>query len=417
MLDLLLRNVRIPEGRTVDVSIAGGLVVHAGAGARAEEVIDCSGLLVLPGAVDMHVHMRGGSRESRKEDWGTGSRAALAGGVTLVVDQPNTDPPLTTVEAYRARVREAQRDSLCHFVVNAGAVPGAPLPDLFRAGAMAFGEIFLAPSTGASGVQPGPMGELLAGIHTLGAPATIHAEQVKELPDTDLASHAMSRPAEGELRAIREVKERAPKGMRLHFCHLSTAGAVHASSPHSSEVTPHHLLLSQEDFRADDPRGKVNPPLRHAADRQGLFATWDRATVLASDHAPHTREEKAAGFSRAPAGMPGVETMIPLFIPKILSGEITLASLVAKTSGNPCSILGIPAPGFQAGQRADFALFPREITTIHARDLHSRCGWTPFEGREAVFPSAVILAGEEVYRDGDFVPGSPRWFPGRGYIP
>jgi len=416
MLDLLLRDVRLPEGRIADVSIDGGMVTHAGAVGRADRVIDCSGLLVLPGGVDMHVHMRGGARESRKEDWGTGSRAALAGGVTLVVDQPNTDPPLTTVEAYLARVQEATQDSLCHFAVNAGVVRGAPLPDLFRAGAMAFGEIFLAPSTGAQGIPAGRTGELLAGIHSLGAPATIHAEGVREVPDTGLVTHGQGRPPEEEVRVIREVKGRAPEGMRLHFCHLSTRAALDASSPHTSEVAPHHLLLSQEDFREDDARGKVNPPLRHDADRRELLAAWDRITVLASDHAPHTMEEKGAEFSLAPAGMPGVETMIPLFVPMVLSGEISVASLLAKTSANPCAILGIPPPGFRAGQRADFALFPGEVTTIRARDLHSRCGWTPFEGREAVFPSVVILGGEEVYREGDFTRGSPRWFPGRGYI-
>jgi dihydroorotase len=416
MLDLLLKNVRLPEGRVADISIADGLVVHAGAGAGAEQTIDCAGLLVLPGGVDLHVHMRGGARESQKEDWGTGSRAALAGGVTLVVDQPNTDPPLTTMEAYRARVKEAERDSLCHFAVNAGAVPGALLADLWREGTMAFGEIFLAPSTGAAGVRPGALGELLAGIHALGAPATVHAEEVTGTPDTDLISHGSCRSPEGEIRAIGKVEARAPGGMRLHFCHLSTAGAVAASSPHTSEVTPHHLLLSQEDFRPDDPRGKVNPPLRTSTARKELLAAWDRATVLASDHAPHTGEEKAVEFSRAPAGMPGVETMIPLLVPRVLSGEITPESLIARTSVNPCSLLGIPAPGFRPGQRADFALYPKEVTIVRARDLHSRCGWTPFEGREAVFPSTVILGGEVVLRDGDFTRGSPRWFPGRGYI-
>ena len=421
MLDLLLKNVHIPyglhEGRIVDISVADGIVAHAGAGGKADETIDCSGLLVLPGAVDMHVHMRGGSRESRKEDWRTGSRAALAGGVTLVVDQPNTVPPLTTTEAFLARVREAQRDSLCHFAVNAGAVPGAPLRDLRKRGAMAFGEIFLAPSTGSPGISPEELSVLLADIQSLGALATIHAEEAKGQPDVDLISHGMNRSPEGEIRAVHTVKGVAPQGMHLHLCHLSTAGAVEASVPHSSEVTPHHLLLSSKDFPTEDPRGKVNPPLRGSAERERLFAAWDRVTVLASDHAPHTREEKGAEFSRAPAGMPGVETMIPLFIPKVLSGEITLASLVAKTSENPSRILGIPGTGFTAGQRADFALFPRETTTIHARDLNSRCGWTPFEGREAGFPSCVLIGGEVVYQDGDFTRGNPRWFPGRGYIP
>jgi dihydroorotase len=282
---------------------------------------------------------------------------------------------------------------------------------------MAFGEIFLAPSTGGAGVPPGGLMALLAEIHGLGAPATIHAEKVEGGPDDDLVSHGESRPPAGEIAAVREAQEMSPEGMRLHFCHLSTAGAVGAAAPHGTEATPHHLLLSQEDFGGDDPRGKVNPPLRSAEERAGLFSAWDRITVLASDHAPHTLAEKSGEFSRAPAGMPGVETMIPLMIPELRSGQVSLASLVAKISANPCRVLGIPAPGFSKGDRADFALFPEESTLIHARDLHSRCGWTPFEGREAVFPSCVVLGGGVVYRDGDFTSGTPRWFPGRGYIP
>ncbi|MDD1664315.1 MAG: amidohydrolase family protein [Methanomicrobiales archaeon] len=417
MLDLLLKNVRLPEGQTVDITISRGLVVHSGAGERAGETIDCSGLLVLPGGVDMHVHMRGGSREAHKEDWRTGSRAALAGGVTLVVDQPNTDPPLTTVGAFQARVKEAERDSLCHFAVNAGAVPFAPLQDLWRSGAMAFGEIFLSPSTGSRGISPEGMRGLLGEIHALGAPATIHAEEVRETRAPDLASYSVSRSPEGEVRAVEQVKEMTPNGMRLHFCHLSTSGAVGVSVPFTSEVTPHHLLLSQEDFRRDDPRGKVNPPLRRVAEPGRLFASWDRISVLASDHAPHTTEEKSGDFASAPAGMPGVETMIPLLIPEVLSGEITLGSLIAKTSTNPCSILGILAPGFSPGDRADFALYPKEVTRVQAERLHSRCGWTPFEGKEAVFPETVILSGDIVLKGGDFTKGGNRWFPGRGYIP
>ena len=417
MLDLLLKNVKLPEGRTVDISVSRGLVAHTGAGGRAGETIDCTGLLVLPGAVDMHVHMRGGARQGEKEDWGTGSRAALAGGVTLVVDQPNTDPPLTTVGAYRSRVKEAERDSLCHFAVNAGGVPGAPLRELWAAGATAFGEIFLAPSTGSTGIPPADMARLLAEIHALGAPATIHAEEVLGGPDSDLPSHGRNRPPSGEVRAVQAAKGMAPRGMRLHFCHLSTAEALAAASPHGTEATPHHLLLSQEDFGAGDPRGKVNPPLRASADRARLLSAWAGIQVLASDHAPHTVREKSGDFAGAPAGMPGVETMVPLFVPKVLSGEIELASLVAKTSTNPCSLLGIPAAGFTTGSRADFAIYGGEATTIHARDLHSRCGWTPFEGREAVFPSTMILAGARVFDEGDFTRGGNRWFPGRGYLP
>jgi len=282
---------------------------------------------------------------------------------------------------------------------------------------MVFGEIFLAPSTGGRGVSPEGMRELLGEIHTLGAPATIHAEQIHYGQASDLFSYSEIRPIEGEVRAVEKVKGMAPTGMHLHFCHLSTSDAVSATVPYTSEVTPHHLLLSQEDFRRDDPTGKVNPPLRGAADCARLFASWDRISVLASDHAPHTAEEKSGDFPAAPAGIPGVETMLPLLLPKVLSGEITLGSLIAKTSVNPCSILGIPAPGFLPGNRADFALYPKEVTAVHAECLHSRCGWTPFEGMEAVFPETVILGGRIVLHRGDFTRGENRWFPGRGYIP
>jgi dihydroorotase len=282
---------------------------------------------------------------------------------------------------------------------------------------MAFGEIFLSPSTGIGGVSPDGMSGLLGEIHALGVLATIHAEKILETRSPDLATHSVSRSPEGEVRAVEDVKGMAPTGMRLHFCHLSTSEAVDATVPYTSEVTPHHLLLSQIDFRLNDPRGKVNPPLRKAADRARLFASWDRISVLASDHAPHTSKEKSLDFAAAPAGVPGVETMIPLLLPKVLSGEITLGPLIAKTSANPCSLLGIPAPGFSPGDRADFALYPREVTTVQAENLHSRCGWTPFEGKKAVFPETVILAGRIVFQSGDFSRGENRWFPGRGYIP
>ena len=194
MLDLLLKNVRLPEGRTVDISVSRGLVAHAGAGGKAGETIDCSGLLVLPGGVDMHVHMRGGSRESSQGGLGDREPGCPCRGGDPCRRPAEHRPPLTTVEAFRARVREAGQDSLCHFAVNAGAVPGAPLSDLWRSGAMAFGEIFLSPSTGSGGVSLEGMKRLLGEIHALGALATIHAEKAQQGLASDLASHGEIRP-------------------------------------------------------------------------------------------------------------------------------------------------------------------------------------------------------------------------------
>jgi len=200
---LLLKNVSLPDGRVADIVVADGIVRHLGAGMAADRTIDCTGLLVLPAATDMHVHMRGGT-QSAKEDWVSGTRSALAGGVTVVVDQPNTLPPLTTPEAFRARVLDAQKNAFCHFAINSGVTPGTSLQEMWNAGAMAFGEVFCAPSSYGEAVSPQDLGHALGQIQALGGLATIHAEEVAPGPDTTLVSHASFRSPDGEVRAVRE---------------------------------------------------------------------------------------------------------------------------------------------------------------------------------------------------------------------
>ncbi len=413
-VDLVLKNVHLGDGRTVDLSLAGGVVVHAGAARPSYEILDCSGLYCLPAAVDMHVHMRGG-RESYKEDWSSGSRSALAGGVTVVVDQPNTDPPLTTAERLRERIREAEGASLCSFAVNGALSPDADLEGLWAAGALCFGEGFTAPSTSARAIGTSDLPGILTRIRSLDGLATIHAEEVADLPDTQVVEHNLARSPAGEVRIVRAVQEANTAGCRLHFCHLSTADAVDAAQG-TVEVTPHHLLLSLEDFLECGGKGKVNPPLREEAERRALFSRWDAIDVIASDHAPHTPGEKAFAFTAAPAGFPGVETMVPLLMAEVIEGRIDLTSLIEKTSAAPASILGIPPAGFIPGNRADFALYPREIVRIEVDALHSRAGWTPFEGMPAVFPRIVVQGGVPVYREGEFAPAHPRWYAGKGFM-
>lgn len=410
---LLLKNVSLPEGRVADVLIRNGTVFHTGAGGAADRTVDCAGLLVLPAAVDVHVHMRGGPH-SQKEDWESGSRSALAGGVTVVVDQPNTIPPLTTPESFAARVKDAHAHSLCSFAINSGVTGGTPLAAMWGAGAALFGETFFAPSSYGDAVDETVLTRALAEINKLGAVATIHAEEVAAGEDNSLSAHARLRPAEGELRAVRAVQRCNTAGCRLHFCHMSSAGSV-AAATGTVEVAPHHLFLSHEMFDDKDTCAKMNPPLRSEAERKELWTAWDRIDIIASDHAPHTREEKAVSFSAAPSGVPGVETMVPLLLARVLEKKISLADVIRKTSINPARLLGIPPAGFSAGDRADFALYSKTPEKIEAGSLHSRCGWTPFEGRMAVFPSLVIMGGEVVFDKGEFHPGRPAWIPGQGY--
>ncbi len=348
--DLLLRNVALPTGRRADIAVTGGVVRHVGAAVRADETIDCSRFTCLPGAVDMHVHMRGGV-QADKEDWRSGTVSAVAGGVTLVVDQPNTVPPITTPDRLRARIREAGEQAVCGFAINAGVLPDADLTGMWKAGAMAFGETFAAPSSYGEGLDLESLRSLFARIHTLGGLATVHAEEVCGTAPETLAEHDRAR----------RVGELAPVGMRLHFCHLSTAASVRAARG-SVEVTPHHLFLSYEDFDPDNTLARVNPPLRDEETRRALWSCWDAIDVIASDHAPHTLAEKSVPFRSAPSGIPGLETMVPLLMAAVYRGRISLLSVIE------------------------------------------------------VFPEEVIVGGVRVYAHGDLLEARPRFCPGKGYL-
>jgi dihydroorotase len=409
---LALRNVTLPSGRVADITLADGRVTHVGASTGTTDCLDCTGLLVLPAATDMHVHMRGGT-QSAKEDWKSGSMSALAGGVTVVVDQPNTVPPITTAQHFGDRVSDAQTNSWCNFAINSGVTARTDLGEMWRAGAMAFGETFFAPSSYGDAIGDAALSRAMERIHTFDGLLTIHAEEVSDIPDTGMISHDHSRPPDGELQAVKTVRRLNKAGCRLHFCHLSTKRSIDAAAG-TVEVTPHHLFLSLEDFEDNDPCGKVNPPLRTEKERKNLWGRWDRIDIIASDHAPHTRLEKAQDFSRAPSGIPGVETLLPLLLARVIDGKISLQSVLEKTSYKPAELLGIPRAGFSVGDRADFALFGRIPTPITAEMLHSKCGWTPFEGHFALFPMTVIMGGRVVYQDGEFFRIDPHWFSGKG---
>jgi len=410
---LVLGNVNLPSGRVADITLAKGRVIHAGAGTVSPDYLDCTGLLVLPGAVDMHVHMRGGS-QSAKEDWKSGSMSALAGGVTLVVDQPNTLPPINTPGNLNDRICDAQEHSFCNFAINSSVTHTTPLEKMWEAGALAFGETFFAPSSYGDGISDAVLQKALRQIHSLGGLATIHAERISDTPDTGLVSHNLARSPESEMLAVKAVEKLNTAGCRLHFCHLSTKSSIDAASA-TVEVTPHHLFLSLEDFENTDSFGKVNPPLRTEKERKHLWARWGRINVIASDHAPHTRVEKARDFPFAPSGIPGVETLMPLLLARVMDGKITLKSVIEKTSHNPADLLGIPRAGFNVGDRADFALYEKIPRPITAEMLHSKCKWTPFEGHTGLFPKTVIMGGGVVYQDGDFFREEPLWFSGKGF--
>ncbi|KAF1079049.1 amidohydrolase family protein [Methanogenium sp. MK-MG] len=418
--ELVLKGALLPDGRVADISIAGGKIIHVGAARRADQTIDCTGQLCLPGAVDMHVHMRGGATQGYKEDWVSGSQSALAGGVTAVVDQPNTIPPLTGTDAFGARVAEATRDAYCRFGINGYVSGESDITGLWEAGALAFGETFAAASSYGGAVSPKELAQVFPVIADLGALVTLHCEDVLPGDDTSLAAHAALRPEEGETTCMEMVAAQFPPGLSAHFCHLSSplsAAAAMTALPASFEVMPHHLFLSIEEH-GTVPEGccKVNPPVRYEKTRKALWEMWDAIPVIASDHAPHTAEEKSQPFSAAPSGIPGVETLVPLLLAQVYRGRIALSSLLEKVVYTPAHLLGIPVSTLLPGAPADLALYPRQKTeTITADLLHSRAGWTPYEGMQGVFPGITCVGGHLSYRRNEFSRRDDLWLPGRGY--
>lgn len=434
-VSLVLKNVKMPDGSVRDITVAGGVCtgnkpVGTSSDGDAETVLDCSKYICIPAALDMHVHMRGGAVQSHKETWETGTKAAVAGGIGTVVDQPNTIPAITDGETFGKRIDEAAAGAYCNFAVNGGVTPESKFKEMYDAGALAFGETFYAESSYGTPVTTDFLKTAFAEIKALGATVTVHAEEIAAGDDVDLKAHDLLRSAEGERRAVENILAIAPEDLRLHLCHLSAPESVNAviaaakqygtsTRAPTFEVMPHHLLLSREMFDPEDAFAKVNPPLRDEKTRKALFAMWESIDVIASDSAPHTIAEKTENtFGNAPSGMPGVGTMMPLLMQQVAEKRITLDSLIEKTVRKPAAILNLRPSGFAVGELADFALYPKDLerasVKISADNLCVKAGWTPYEGMPAVFPEIVIVNGEIAFDNGDFFRTNPRKVTGRG---
>ncbi len=410
--DFCVDNVRLLRG---DALVEGALVVRGGCIERVSKVapyglrrIGGRGRLLLPGAVDLHVHFRD-MGQARKEDWATGSAAAAAGGVTTVLDMPNTVPPATTVAAFRRKLAAARRRSRVDFALAAG-YDGAnlkALPALRRAGAAAFGEIFM------HRLDPQALERGLRAVFRLGALAIVHAESRACVASDE------SRPEACEREAVEWLARRFPR-KRLHIAHASLPGTIMAAraAGFTAEVAPHHLLLSERDWLRLKSFGWCHPPLRSEETRRLLWRPLarGRGDALASDHAPHTRQEKRG--PDPPPGVPGVETMVPLLLSAVRRGLLMLPRAVDLLSRRPAAILGLEAKGgLEPGKDADFMLVDLKAEwTLRGRELHSKCGWTPFEGWKGVFPEEVYLRGERVVREGEVVGklGGGKFLAGKG---
>ncbi len=436
MPDIIIRNARILTGDSIqsaELAIDNGIISKLGKIIVTEavnQVIDAKNALVLPGAIDVHVHFRDPGM-TYKEDWYTGSCAAAAGGVTAVIDHPNTIPPTIDPESFKIKQKEAKK-SIIDYGINAGVTSNLKyLKELWELGACAFGEVFMAESTASLNVSDSVLKDALDVIGDLGAVACIHAEDegtrkkfVHLLKGkTEPASYSGSRPPLSEKIAVESAIKLA-SNTKLHFCHISASESLEIIKKNKSqnitcEVTPHHLFLSTKDWKRLGTLGKMNPPLRDFYDQQSLWAGLNDGTidVIASDHAPHLEHEKMTDIWNAPAGVPGVETMMPLVLMAVKRNLLTLKRLIEVTSQNPARIFslkkGVLAPGYDAD-----ILIAGKVREIRREKLHSRAGWTPYEGMEGMFPQMTISRGDIVMEEGEIIAkrGRGRFIPGNGVL-
>jgi len=369
---------------------------------------DVGDAIILPSATDLHVHFRDPGGPADVENFASGTVAAARGGVGLVGDMPNTVPPVTEVGSLEEKIRRASGRAAIDILLYASPNRPEALGLLARtAGAF---KLYLSPTTGVAWTPDRDrIPSLLQQLAPLGLSLAVHAEDPERFtgarsPGNPVEWNA-SHPPRAEESAV-DALDSAPAQLRLHVAHVTTEGIARRLRERSTsfEATPHHLLLSERS--GTDGRYKVNPPLRSEPERARLWEAFRRGEVpcLASDHAPHASSDKALPFDRAPSGVPGVETMLPLFLARVRSGDLDLATLVRAACDRPARWLGQPLGRLAVGDRANLLVVDfRQRTTIAARSLVTACGWTPFEGWEGIFPREHYRDGERIVEDGEYV--------------
>ncbi len=405
-LDLLLR-----DGRVAELAPRSKLI------GRAAETLDARGLVVAPGFIDLHVHLREPG-QSHKETIATGTAAAAAGGFTSVCPMPNTSPVNDSVEI-TTWMQEAARGAVVNLFPIAAATLGsngeqvADFYALQRAGAVAFTD------DGKPILDDKLMREALSLAARLKVPVVQHAEDTRLTAGATMNDGPMAfrlglrgMPAEAESRIVeRDIELARAAQAHLHVAHLSTAAALKAvrrgKRDHihvTCEVTPHHFTLLDENIGEYDSNFKMNPPLRSAADREALLAALADGAIdaIATDHAPHAEHEKQVEFDRAPFGIIGLETALALAITRLhREKNIPLRRLVELLSTNPGRIVNLRGRGtLEPGAHADVVIFdPKKRWTYNVAQSASKSRNSPFDGWTFTGKvMATIVSGNFVYR-------------------
>jgi dihydroorotase len=419
MPTLLLRNGRVIDpsrsfDAVSDLWLADGRVAGGPPPGPPDRVLDCTGLIVSPGLIDMHVHLREPGREE-DETIATGTAAAVAGGVTSVACMPNTEPPLDTRMAAEFVVQQAKRAGNCNVFPVGAVTKGREGKELAELGGLVEGGAVAFTDDGAPVYSAEIMRRALEYCRMLDRAVLVHAE-VLELTQggvmnegfvsTQLGLRGMPAVAE-DIMIARDVMLSELTGGRVHILHVSTAGGVALirdgiarGIPVTGEACPHHFLLTDETLRSFDSNFKMSPPLRTRKDADAVLAGLKDGTlsVLATDHAPHAPEKKERELDQAPNGILGLETFLPLCVTHLVEpGHLTWPQMLAKMTVNPARVLGIDRGTLQPGRPADVTVIdPKAKWKVDKAASKSKSRNTPFDGWEVTGRAVATVVGGEV---------------------
>ena len=423
---LLIRGGRVidPASRLdarVDILIENGRISQIGEGLKAKnaELFDAAGLVVTPGFIDIHTHLREPGRED-KETIATGAVAAAAGGFTAVCAMPNTTPVNDSASTTRFIVETAKREAIVRVYPIGAITRGSKGEELSEYGDLKSAGCIAVSDDGRPVQNARVMRRALEYARTFGLPVIDHCE------DLDLSkggamnegavSVAMGIPSAPHVSETimveRDVLLAEFTGSHVHIAHISTARAVDAVRRGkargvrvTAEATPHHLTLTDEAVRAHDydPVTKMNPPLRSEEDRQAVIAGLIDGTIdaIATDHAPHTTEEKICEFDCAAFGIVGLETAFALCHDRLVkSGALDLTRLVQLLTVGPARALGLPGGTLEKGQPADITIFdPAEVRTVKPESFRGKSRNSPFVSMALTgWPIATLVDGAVVFR-------------------
>lgn len=385
--------------------------------------IDAAGCFVLPGVIDTHVHFRDPGL-TYKADIESESRAAAYGGVTSYFDMPNTVPQTTTLDALNEKFLRAAQASHVNYSFFYGATnDNVDTFDRLDTSRIPGIKLFMGSSTGNMLVDNAAvLKQIFSKCAHLSLPVMAHCEDTDIIErnaksvreqygdDADISLHPAIRTAEACLASSRKAAEFADStGAHLHIAHLSTAAELSLLEKEgkTGEVTVAHLLFDDSDYASLAGRIKCNPAIKSAADREALVSAVaeGRIHTVGTDHAPHSLSEKQGGALRAVSGMPTLQFSLVMMLGFVDRGQLTIEQIADVMCHNPARIFGVNERGFlREGYKADIAIVsPCEEYVISDRDVQSKCGWTPLDGRAATWKVMHTLCnGVHIYNDGIF---------------